>query len=124
MKLFLDGQAETDRKSWVPEGWIPVKNFNEFEGALNEALGRGEKIEAISFDNDLGEGEKEGWEIAKWLTEMHPELFAEIQELRIHSANPEGRKNLENYTRLGLEHWKELVEAKERPHPWGEIERK
>ncbi|QQG45558.1 MAG: hypothetical protein HYW89_01340 [Candidatus Sungiibacteriota bacterium] len=124
MKIFLDDLVETERKDWKPEGWVGVKNFTEFQGVLEKALAEGEKIEGLSFDNDLGEGEMEGWEIAKWLTETHPEIFAENPELRVHSANPEGRKSLEHYFGLGHEHFRELIDAKERPHPWGEMERK
>lgn len=123
MKIFLDDLFDTDRKSWVPEGWAGARNFAEFKRLIEESLRQGEKIEGISFDNDLGEGEAEGWEIAKWLTEAHPEIFAENPELRVHSANPSGRQNLEHYLELGREHYKELIEAKERPDPWG-IERK
>lgn len=124
MKIFLDDLFDTERKHWIPEGYVGVRNFAEFKQLLEETLERGEKIEGISFDNDLGEGETEGWEIARWLTETHPEIFAENPELKIHSANPSGRKNIEHYTELGLQHYQELIEAKEKPYPWGEIERK
>lgn len=119
MKIFLDDLFDTDRKSWIPEGYIGARNFTEFKQLLEKTLKNGEKIEAISFDNDLGKGEMEGWEIAKWLTEAHPEIFAENPELLIHSANPSGRENLKHYTELGLKHYKDLTEAKELPHPWG-----
>ncbi|GEM_PF-1930138 len=121
MNIFLDDQIYTDRKDWVPKGWVGVVNFAEFKAVFEEALTSAEKIEAISFDNDLGEGEKEGWEIVKWLTEEYPEFFAEQPELLIHSANPEGRKNLSHYITLGLTHYAELIKAKSLPHPWGEI---
>lgn len=124
MKIFLDDLYNSERKGWIPEGYVGVKNFAEFKTLLEEALEKGEKIEGLSFDNDLGEGEMEGWEIARWLTETHPEIFAENPELRIHSANPSGRKNLEHYTELGQQHYRELIEAKEKPHPWGKMERK
>lgn len=121
VKIFLDDQHDTDRKHWVPEGYIGVRNFDEFRNQFEGALRRNEKVEAISFDNDLGEGEKEGWEIAKWLTEEHPDFFAANPELTIHSANPSGRENIDRYLRLGIEHHKELIEAKSRPDPWGEM---
>jgi vacuolar-type H+-ATPase subunit I/STV1 len=68
MKIFLDDLYETERKSWIPEGYVGAKNFAEFKSLLEDALARGEKIEGLSFDNDLGEGEMDGWEIARWLT--------------------------------------------------------
>jgi hypothetical protein len=124
MKIFLDDQFDTDRTSWVPEGYSGVRNFAEFMLKLEESIERGEKIEAISFDNDLGDGEKEGWEIAKWLTEVHPEIFAENPELHVHSANPSGRERIEHHLTRGLTHYRELIEAKNLPDPWGRIEKK
>jgi hypothetical protein len=124
MKIFLDDQIDEpgmpNRK--VPEGFIGVRNFVEFKRMLEEALARGEKIEALDFDNDLGEGEMEGWEIAKWLTETYPEIFEGVSELRAHSENRGGgRERIERYFEDGRNHWKELVEAKDKPHPWGEL---
>lgn len=124
MKIFLDDLYDGERASWIPEGYVGVRNFSEFKKLLEKSLDRGENIEGISFDNDLGEGEIDGWEIARWLTENHPEIFSTNPEMHIHSANPSGRENLEHYIRLGMEHYRELIEAKERPNPWGEMERK
>lgn len=124
MKIFLDDLFDTERKSLIPEGYVGARDFFEFKKLLDEALRRGETIEGLSFDNDLGEGTMEGWEIAKWLTEFHPEIFAGNPELRAHSANPSARKNIEYYFELGRNHYKELIEAKDRPHSWGEMERK
>jgi hypothetical protein len=124
MKIFLDDLCENERKNLIPEGYVGAKNFLEFKALIESALSNNEKIEGISFDNDLGEGEVEGWEIARWITEKYPEIFAGNPELSIHSANPSGRKNIEHYLNLGLLHHKELIEAKDRPHPWGEMEKK
>ena len=49
MKIYLDDQHDSDTNKKCPEGWTAVKNFNEFKTALEEALNRGEKIEALSF---------------------------------------------------------------------------
>ncbi|HEY4489665.1 MAG TPA: cyclic-phosphate processing receiver domain-containing protein [Candidatus Paceibacterota bacterium] len=127
MKIFLDDQMNEPKmpNRRVPEGFVGVRDFEEFRQVLEEALASGEKIEALSFDNDLGDGKKEGWEIAKWLTEVHPEIFEGIGELKVHSENRGGgRKSIESYFEDGRVHWKELIEAKSRPHPWGEMERR
>ena len=109
----------------VPGGYIGVRDFDEFKKVLEEAFASGEKIEALDFDNDLGDGKMEGWEIAKWLTQTHPEIFEGIGELRAHSENRGGgRETIEHYFKIGKTYWEELVEAKKRPHPWGEMERK
>ncbi len=126
MKIFLDDQMNEPGmpNRQVPEGYVGVRDFEEFKGALEEALTRGEKIESLDFDNDLGEGKMEGWEIAKWIAEVHPEIFEEISELKAHSENRGGgREKIERYFEYGRLHWRELKEAKEAPHPWGEMER-
>lgn len=122
MKIFLDDLYETERKSWIPDGYVGAKNFEEFKKLLEDALARGEKIEGLSFDNDLGEGEMDGWEIAKWLTVEHPEIFAENPELTAHSANPSARESIVYFFDLGQRKYKELIEAKHRPDPWESIE--
>ncbi len=127
MKIFLDDQMNEPGmlNRQVPEGYVGVRDFDEFKRIFKEALARGEKIEALDFDNDLGEGKMEGWEIAKWLTENHPQIFEGIGELKVHSENRGGGiEKIERYFEDGKMHWKELVEARERPHPWGEMERK
>ncbi len=123
MKIFLDDLYETERKSWIPDGYVGVKNFAEFKKLLEDALERGEKIEGLSFDNDLGEGEMDGWEIAKWLTVEHPEIFADNPELTAHSANPSARETIAHFFDYGLRSYKELIKAKNRPEPWGEMEK-
>ena len=122
MKIFLDDLYETERKSWIPDGYVGVKNFEEFKKLLEDALERGDKIEGLSFDNDLGAGEIDGWEVAKWLMETHPEIFADNPELTAHSSNPDGREVVAYYLNRGLKKYKELIEAKNRPNPWGSIE--
>lgn len=120
MKIFLDDQLNEPGmpNRQAPVGYTGVRNFDEFRKVLEEALARGEKIEALDFDNDLGGG-MEGWEIAKWLAENHPEIFEGIGELRAHSENPAGRKKIEDYFEQGRLHWKELIEARKTPHPFG-----
>lgn len=123
MKIFLDDLYETERKSLMPEGYVGVKNFEEFKKLLEETLERGEKIEGLSFDNDLGEGEMDGWEIAKWLTVEHPEIFEGSPELTAHSSNPSARESIVYFFDLGQRKYKELMEAKNKPYPWGELEK-
>lgn len=61
----------------------------------------------ISFDHDLGiDGEGNlllsGYDFAKWLVEMNMEgifTFAEDFDFRVHSQNPVGAKNIQEYLR-------------------------
>ncbi len=125
MKIWLDDQLDDPETPvrHTPEGWIGAKTSSEFKKIVEDALEKGESIEAISFDNDLGE-KVEGRHLVKWLQEQHPEIIElnpEI-ELEVHSANnvagPEMKRELEILRR----HHKELIEAKNKPHPFeGEI---
>ncbi len=121
MKIFIDDQAYTDRDGWVPKNWRRAVNFEEFKNLLEEAQKEGETIEAVSFDNDLGEGEKEGWEILQWLSENHPEMFRPEVSLEVHSANSEAAVRMRGKIKFWREHVDELIEAKERPDPWAEL---
>ena len=114
MRIFIDDLRE------APEGYDLARNFGEFQELIKQAKEKGEPIESISFDNDLGEGEKEGYEIMKWLAEAHPEYMAGETELKVHSANPKARENMEAYIEFCREHREELLEVKNRAHPWGE----
>ena len=31
MKIFLDDQFDSERESWIPEGYVGARNFAEFE---------------------------------------------------------------------------------------------
>ena len=91
MKLWLDDIRE------APEGWIWVKTPAEFWRALGHV--KLSEVEAISFDNDLGENQSEGWEIAKDLLELfisQPMLrYAPVMDC--HSANVAARPRIEGY---------------------------
>lgn len=59
----------------------------------------------ISFDHDLGENEETGYDLAKWLEERH---YSEVQPhlniiYSIHSANPVGRKNIQQALKMYTE---------------------
>ena len=123
MKIFLDDLYETERKSLMPEGYVGVKNFAEFKKLLEDTLARGEKIEGLNFDSELGEGEMSGWEVVDWLIGNHLEVFTGDIELTAHSSTEEGREIVAAYFERGRRKYKELIEAKDRSHPWGEMEK-
>ena len=82
MKIFLDD--ERNPIDWVnyDDTWIVAKNCEEFKKIIIQAYHNLEELEVISFDNDLGENEPEGYDCAKWLVN---ELFV-IPEISISSA--------------------------------------
>ncbi len=62
----------------------------------------------ISFDHDLGEKQKTGYDIAKWLVQLDMDSdelddfgkrypFPDDFEFYVHSQNPVGKKNIETY---------------------------
>ena len=86
MKIWLDDLRP------VPDGFIWVHNLAELKALL---ASNQEVIEVMSFDNDLGDGEPEGYDIIKWLANTHLERWP--KEIRVHSANPAGAHNIQQY---------------------------
>ena len=121
MKIWLDDQIETVRPT--PEGWVGAKNPEEFRILINEAHNKNEPIEAIDFDNDLGEDLEEGYDLLIWLKETYPQYVVGETELKVHSANSVRNIAMEEYISWCKENAEEILAAKERENPWGEIER-
>lgn len=92
IKLYLD-----DIRNPKTDGWTVVRNFDEF---VNHITLNG-LPEEISFDHDLGDNEKTGYDSAKWLCEYCWTNGLPIPTWNVHSANPVGRDNIvqliENY---------------------------
>lgn len=66
----------------------------------------------ISFDDDLGIGNGEGYDCAKWLVEYCMDNNKELPKWYIHSANPVARKNIKNLL-YNFEYKKEVLDNKE-----------
>ena len=90
--------------------WIILRTYEDFvdfimKNDLNE-------IEVISLDHDLDQSHylpinqtnidyqrmktKTGYHAAKWLLEYSKENNIQLPEIRVHSLNIEGRKNIKN----------------------------
>lgn len=106
MKIYLDDIRET------PEGWTLAKNLTELKEIIEQVKKRGEKIESISFDHDLGEGEIDGYGVMKWLSETYPEYLVGETTCEFHSANPVGRENMEKFLEFCQKNKVELLEKK------------
>jgi hypothetical protein len=88
-KVYLD-----DVRPIPAEDWILIKTVPELV-ALIKLIG--DQIDVISLDHDLGENTPTGYDFIKWLEKkVFDGEYSAIPELKIHSANPVGRKNLEN----------------------------
>lgn len=115
MKIYLDDNHMGDRP--CPEGWEAAHNFAEFKKIIDDAREKQEPIEAISFDNDLGEGEPEGHKIMKWLSETCPELLVNPEQTKItvHSGNTPAIEEMESFLDQCRRHKELLLSQRERP---------
>ena len=84
MKLWIDDVRP------APDGWEHVTNYDDAVLALQTA-----RYDVVSFDNDLGAGSKEGYQIADWLEAavyrgevLPPKLCL------VHSMNPVARERI------------------------------
>lgn len=85
MKIWLDDERD------APEGWTRVYTIEQLQTLL-----RTNKVTDISLDHDLGDGNQTGYDFLNWLeAQVFIGKWKNIPELKIHSANPVGRKNME-----------------------------
>ena len=129
MKIFLDDirspqeiynglKGGYDKNTLDPiyadnSSWIILRTYVEFiEFLMKNDLSQ---IEVISFDHDLDFDHyksdnqqnidykrmlvKTGYHAAKWFLEHIKENNIQLPEIRVHSLNVEGRKNIENLIR-------------------------
>lgn len=91
-KMFLD-----DERMPIGEGWEIVRSFDEAVALMAE---RG-CPQHISFDHDLGEDSKTGYDLAKWM--VNQDLDAESKFIPsgftfyVHSQNPVGATNIREH---------------------------
>jgi hypothetical protein len=87
VRIYLDDVRKT------PYGWVRCYNTHELIKLFRE---HESEVEIISLDHDLGEGLDEGIYFLNWLEEqLYMGSVQHLPEIRIHSDNPVGRKNLE-----------------------------
>lgn len=97
MKIYLDDIriCPYDDKEDYPceRGWVTVRDGASFKLIVSSVK---EPIEEISFDNDLGFNEPEGWELANWLFEQIREgNIPKPESFSVHSANPVASKRIQ-----------------------------
>ena len=95
MKIWLDDQYDDEvaTKRKPPKGYIGVHTVNEAKRLIEEAEEKGEPIEHLSLDNDLGpEYSKDGGEghcLLDWLIER-----GTFYDFDPHSQNVNERDNM------------------------------
>ena len=67
-----------------------VKRQSEFENYIKE----NGLPDLISFDNDLGIGNGEGYDCAKWLVKYCMDNNAQLPQWYVHSSNPVAKENI------------------------------
>lgn len=110
--LFIDDERNLEDVTWAPwqvqekyrnEEWVIVRNYGD---AIVEVFNRGFPS-YISFDHDLGDNSKTGYDIAKQLVEndmisgeresRKSYKFSADFDFYVHSKNPVGAENIRNY---------------------------
>ena len=62
-------------------------------------------INSISFDNDLGEGQEEGYILANWIEEKAFNKEIPKMNWKVHSRNPVASKRIEQSMRNADRYW-------------------
>lgn len=77
MKIYMDDERTT------PDGWTRTYTV---EQTIEQLQSR--KVTHLSLDNDLGEGNQEGYRVLDWLEEtVFFDMTFPMPEVQIHSAN-------------------------------------
>jgi hypothetical protein len=99
LNLFLD-----DERFPIGDDWNIVRSYEEaVEFVLKNGL-----PDVISFDHDLGT-EKTGYDFAKWLVEYIMDNDLPVFHFFVHSQNPVGKRNIEEYLNGFFSHRKEVI---------------
>jgi len=90
-KLYVD-----DIRDPKEEGWVVVRNYDD---AIHELTTN--KYDVLSLDHDIASyredgREMTGYDIALWLAERRYHGKYVPQDIRVHSANPVGQKNIQS----------------------------
>jgi len=84
MKIWLDDIREPPDDGWLWATTVRVVKMLKLEA-----------MEEISLDHDLGENQPTGYDLIKWLEQKVITEGYSSPKIRVHSANPVGRKNIE-----------------------------
>ena len=93
MKIWLDDlMDEKNFNRATPAGFIGAHSVNEAIELIEDAKRRGEEVELIDLDHDLGDYAKDGGDAGNFLYYLaQHEIYPPV---KIHTSNPVGRKNM------------------------------
>lgn len=90
MKLFID-----DIRNPTGEGWVIARDYDSAITYLQSG-----NVTEISFDHDLGENSKSGYDIVCWIEQaLYTGILKSVPVMNVHSANPVGRANIDRAIR-------------------------
>ena len=94
IKLWLDdirdpASSAIKRIYGTDNSWIWVKNVGDAKKILLT-----DNVVLISFDNDLGQGLEEGYQLANWIEEQAHNGTLSRMIYQIHSSNPSGSEKI------------------------------
>lgn len=87
MLIWLDDVRD------APEGYVHVHSVNEAKKLIEDCERKGERIDLLNLDHDLGEYAKDGGDgikLVDWLAE-HGKHYP----IKLHTMNPVGRDNMQ-----------------------------
>lgn len=84
MKIWIDDLRP------APDGWVHVKTAAEAIELLNNNV-----VKEISLDNDLGDGQPEGYIVLDYIEErLARAIMLPPEKIHIHTGNPVARKRM------------------------------
>jgi len=83
ISIYLDDERFPKTK----RNWLIVRNYKQFTKVFKKYH---PLTQYVSFDNDLGPNQPEGYDCAKWLVKENIVL----KDFNVHSANPVARENI------------------------------
>ena len=87
IKVWLDDIRK------APSGWVHIKTTPELIKFYTKNY---KNITELSLDHDLGENTPTGYDFMVWLEEkFHTGKYKIVPEIKVHSANPVGKKRME-----------------------------
>ena len=87
MKVWLDDVRK------APSDWIHIETVEKLIPFFEK---NHSKIKEMSLDHDLGEDIMSGYDFITWLEEkVFKGKYKNIPDIKVHSANPVGRKKME-----------------------------
>ena len=86
------------KKLWIddvrpaPDGFDWIKTASD---AVQYLVENWAAVTVVSFDHDLGDDSESGYDVLTWIERRVAEGYRFPGEMRVHSANPVGRQNME-----------------------------